>query len=63
MSRKHVVTLELSTYDSKTAVALRKAVKRLGGSLDAPTGVRVTAQVVTGPTITDPIVLMERILE
>lgn len=55
-----MIRLEVSTYDSKKSVLLRHLLKRVGGTVDAPTAVQVTAWTVDGETVTTPIVLMER---
>ena len=61
--RRYVLTLEVATHDAKIATAMRSLLKSTGAQVEAPTAVKVTSQVVDWLCTTDPIVLMERVLE
>jgi hypothetical protein len=63
VNRTHVLTMQLTTDDAKTAMLLRRQLKRVAGTCGEAVGVRVTSQTQDGPTISDPIVLMERTVE
>ncbi len=63
MKRKYVLTLRLTTDSTRAAGGLRRSLRILAGGLDAETGIRLTTQTQDGPVITEPVVLMERIVE
>ncbi len=63
MKRKYVLTMVATTDDTRMAALLRTQLKRLAGSADPFVGVKVTTQVQDGEELTEPVVLMERIVE
>lgn len=58
-----MLTITVETYDQGVAAEMRTAGKRFVGRIAEPTGFRVTRQAVDGVVISEPIVLMERVLE
>jgi hypothetical protein len=61
--RTYVLTLRLTTDQARIATILRHLLKRVAGGIEGNVGVRVTTQTQDGPVITEPVVLMERIVE
>lgn len=61
--RRYTVTLEVETYDTKTAMALRALLKRTAATIEPPTAVTVTYEETDGILKKGPIVLAERVME
>lgn len=57
--RKHLIVLEIETCDSAVAKQAKKAAMHLGGSLAAPTGVKVTVH--NSDSAIGPQTVMERV--
>jgi hypothetical protein len=58
--RRYVITLELTTDDSATATKARQQLKRVAGQAPENLGLKVSTYTVDGPSMTQPVVLMER---
>jgi hypothetical protein len=59
--RTHTLTFELHTRDSEVVKSVRFLLLSLGGQIQAPSGVLVTAT--TSDAAVGPTVLMERVLD
>lgn len=58
-----MLTIRVETYDQRVASEMRAAGKRFVGRISEPTAFRLTRQEVDGVLISEPVVLMERVLE
>lgn len=61
--RKYVLTIRVETYDQNAAAEIRAGAKRFVGRINDAAGVLLTRQEVDGVVISEPVVLMVRVLE